>query len=477
MSFEKTSHGTAHVGSSRRIRKNLVSNGFVLLVADTLMLFLGLFIGDALLERLRGIPMHLDRGLLIIPGWWAGAIVMRIAPGWGVSPVDLLRRCEVLLAGLFGLVLLAAFLLRIGPELSRIMLLIAYAFSAFGIPLARALARALMIRGGHWGVAAVVYGRGESVGQVVQAMQEEPGLGYRPVGIFGDPGTGQGAGGGVPVLGTMKDSNADACVAILAMEDVPPADIRPLLDNLLVRYPKIVLLSQLREIPSIYVRPQDFLGLLGLEIIDNLANPLARLVKRSLDILIVIVTLPLWLPLIGLIAVLVWLEDRGPAFYRQERIGHGKKTFKVVKFRTMHVDAERLLEARLQEDTELRTYWEKNCKIKEDPRITRIGRLLRMTSLDELPQLFNVLGGSMALVGPRPLPAYHNDKLSAIVQGLREEVLPGITGMWQVSGRSDSGTAGMERWDAYYVRNWSVWLDLIILGRTVGIVLSGRGAY
>ncbi len=151
--------------------------------------------------------------------------------------------------------------------------------------------------------------------------------------------------------------------------------------------------------------------------------------------------------------------------------------FKTLKFRTMHKEAEKILEAKLDEDPDLREEWEENFKLKNDPRVTRTGQLLRSSSLDELPQLFNVLRGDMSLVGPRPLPAYHYYGLSEQVRLLRDRVRPGITGLWQVSGRSEVGLEGMERWDTYYVRNWSIWLDFVILFRTVRAVLQKEGAY
>ncbi|MEM6338258.1 MAG: sugar transferase, partial [Bacteroidota bacterium] len=148
-----------------------------------------------------------------------------------------------------------------------------------------------------------------------------------------------------------------------------------------------------------------------------------------------------------------------------------------LKFRTMVKDAEAVLKRRLDEDPALRREWETTFKLRKDPRITRVGRLLRRFSLDELPQLINVLRGEMSLVGPRPLPAYHHEELTDRVRTLRERIRPGLTGLWQVSGRSDSGNEGLERWDAYYVRNWSLWLDIVILTRTVRAVLGGKGAY
>ena len=136
-----------------------------------------------------------------------------------------------------------------------------------------------------------------------------------------------------------------------------------------------------------------------------------------------------------------------------------------------------MLQQKLAADPKLRAEWEQNFKLRQDPRITRIGRFLRKTSLDELPQLVNVLRGEMALVGPRPLPAYHQRELPLSVQRLRHEVHPDMTGLWQVSGRSDAGNEGMIQLDPYYVRNWSVWLDLVILLRTFRAVVRSAGAY
>jgi lipopolysaccharide/colanic/teichoic acid biosynthesis glycosyltransferase len=143
----------------------------------------------------------------------------------------------------------------------------------------------------------------------------------------------------------------------------------------------------------------------------------------------------------------------------------------------MHPDAEGILQSRLEDDPELRREWQTNFKLRRDPRITRVGAFLRRTSLDELPQLVNVLRGEMALVGPRPLPAYHYEELPERVRKLRDRVRPGVTGLWQVSGRSEAGHAGMSRWDAYYVRNWSVWLDIVIFVRTIRTVVTGHGAF
>jgi lipopolysaccharide/colanic/teichoic acid biosynthesis glycosyltransferase len=168
----------------------------------------------------------------------------------------------------------------------------------------------------------------------------------------------------------------------------------------------------------------------------------------------------------------------GPALFWQDREGRKGGTIRVPKIRTMMPDAERRMEELLRSDPALRDEWESAFKLKDDPRVIPVvGRLFRRFSIDELPQLWTVVLGQMSLVGPRPFPAYHLDALSPHARRLRDEVRPGITGLWQVTSRGRAGVEAQQAHDVYYIRNWSVWLDLHILARTVGVVLSGRGAY
>ncbi len=199
--------------------------------------------------------------------------------------------------------------------------------------------------------------------------------------------------------------------------------------------------------------------------------------KFVIEISIVLLAAPIWFPICAMLYVLIWMEDGKNPLFVQERLGKGGKVFRTFKFRTMVPNAEEVLKKVLAEDEELRNEWETFYKLRNDPRVTKIGKLLRRTSLDELPQLFNVLRGDMVMVGPRPLTAYHQDVLPAEVRTLRESVKPGITGLWQVSGRSDAGTEGMKKWDPYYVRNWSLKLDFSILVRTAFVVIACKGAY
>jgi len=196
-----------------------------------------------------------------------------------------------------------------------------------------------------------------------------------------------------------------------------------------------------------------------------------RRLKRAFDLVVTVLLFPVALLIMGLCALLIWINDPGPVLFSQQRTGKGGRRFRMYKFRTMVTDAEELKEkyAHLNELTP------PDFKITNDPRITRVGRILRKTSLDELPQLFNVLKGDMSLVGPRPTSfdvttyeLWHTERL---------EVLPGITGLWQISGRSEIDFDRRLRLDREYIERQSLWLDVQILIRTVGVIFSRRGAY
>jgi len=182
------------------------------------------------------------------------------------------------------------------------------------------------------------------------------------------------------------------------------------------------------------------------------------------------------LPLIVLIMAWIKLDSPGPIFYSQARIGRNGRRFRAWKFRSMVIDADKLLETYLAQHPELRKEWARDHKLKKDPRVTRAGRFLRRTSLDELPQLWNVLQGEMSLVGPRPITEKEVEKYGGAFE-VYKKVNGGITGLWQVSGRNDVSYEERVYWDQFYVRNWSVWLDCCILFRTIAVVLLSKGAY
>ena len=198
--------------------------------------------------------------------------------------------------------------------------------------------------------------------------------------------------------------------------------------------------------------------------------------KRLLDVAAVVATLPITLPLLGVLALAIRLDSRGPALFRQRRFGRGGREFTLLKFRTMVQDAQGVLEGHLAANEQHRWEWAETQKLRKDPRITRVGRVLRKFSLDELPQLLNVLRGDMSLVGPRPIIDEELERYGSAID-VYHQVRPGLTGLWQVSGRNDLTYEQRVRLDVQYVRTRSFRGDLRLLLRTPRAVLRGRGAY
>jgi len=204
--------------------------------------------------------------------------------------------------------------------------------------------------------------------------------------------------------------------------------------------------------------------------------PIGGSVKRAFDVIAVLVCIAFSVPLLVGCCLLVLAHSPGPILYRQRRIGFGGREFVCLKFRTMGIDAERKLQEYLARDPDARREWQDNHKLQDDPRITRFGRLMRRSSLDELPQLFNVLKGEMSLVGPRPIVA---DEVAKYQEhfSVYTSARPGVTGLWQVSGRNGTTYAQRVAYDVEYLRNWSLMRDISIMVATVSQVFDGDGAY
>jgi Undecaprenyl-phosphate galactose phosphotransferase WbaP len=201
-----------------------------------------------------------------------------------------------------------------------------------------------------------------------------------------------------------------------------------------------------------------------------------QVTKRAADLVLALAGGVLLLPVFAAIAALVRLTSPGPALFGHRRIGRDGQQFLAWKFRTMVPDGDELLRARLRDDPALWSEWEGCRKLRRDPRVTWLGEFLRRSSLDELPQLWNVIRGEMSLVGPRPIVEVEAERYGPRFD-LYQQVRPGLTGLWQVSGRNNTTYAQRVEFDEYYVRHWSLWLDVCILSKTVKVVLTGEGAY
>jgi Undecaprenyl-phosphate galactose phosphotransferase WbaP len=432
-------------------------------------------------------------GVFAVTVWIGLRTVMGLYPGYGLSSEERLRRHTYSVVGTLAAVSFAialnlgAIASRLGTfevvgRLPRLLLALGFVGLLLLSPLVQGFARWGMRKLGIWGRPVVVIGDKDTSARTVKLLEEEWVLGYAPAALI-DWGL---TPSGKPLDGL---SHADAMTQaehlaraggvdaiILAAPYIRRSHLAPLVSRASRSFRHVLLISHLGGITNSAVTARDFAGTLAVEIKYNLLNPWARWAKRMLDLVATVVGGALALPLLVGIALLVYAESGRPIFYTDWRMGKDSVPFACIKFRTMVPGAEAVLELMLAEDAGLREEYVKYHKLRVDPRVTRVGRFLRRTSLDELPQLWNVLRGEMSLVGPRPyLPRESGD-----IGDAREEILrvpPGVTGPWQVSGRNHAFFTDRVGMDIHYVRDWSVWLDVVLLGRTFRALFVDKGAY
>jgi len=414
---------------------------------------------------------------------WVGLrAALGLYPGYGLDQVEELRRQTFALLAALPIITVFAFASQAGDALSRLLIFAWFLVLLLLAPVSRYFIKRVLLKTGLWGKPVVVVGAQQAGAHVLELLQREWQLGYKPVGVFDNrvaP-----AGGmlkGVPYGGTLTDALALAQkhrldTVIFAMPHMRRNRLAKFVNLANRSFRHVVVMPDLDGIVNSTVVARDLAGTFGVEIKHNLLDPWAQRLKRVLDVGATTVGGIFVLPLILVLSLLVWIESRGPIFYRDLRIGRDGKLFSCVKFRTMVPDAEALLQRMLAEDAETREEYLTYHKLRDDPRITRVGHFLRKTSLDELPQLWNVLRGEMSLVGPRPyLPRESGDIGATQKEILR--VTPGITGPWQVAGRNHASFSERVHMDACYVHDWSVWLDLVLLASTVHCLLFSRNAY
>lgn len=414
---------------------------------------------------------------------WVGLrALLGLYPGYGLDSVERLRRHVSSVCAAVAILAVFAVGLQIGDLLSRLMLLLTFLGLLFVTPFAQYLARRELKKLKLWGKPVLVLGYANTGAQSVDLLEREWGLGYRPVGLLDSHLTPAGEAFRAPAYADLlaeamdvgRSRKIDTC--IFATPYTRREQLADMVNTVSDAFQHILIIPNLRGVTNSAVVARDLSGTLALEVKQNLLNPWAKRLKRTLDLFGAVVGGIFICPLLFTIAVLIKLDSPGPVLFGHRRLGARDKHFLCWKFRTMHVDAERVLNEWLQRDPSLQAEWEKNQKLRDDPRVTRIGGFLRKTSLDELPQLWNVLRGEMSLTGPRPIVDAEVSKYEKDYE-LYRRIRPGMSGFWQVGGRSEVDYKVRVAMDSYYVRNWSVWLDIIILVRTVKIVLFGRGAY
>jgi len=400
-------------------------------------------------------------------------------PGAPYSPPQELRRIAKATTGGFLCLGTATFLSKNADAYSRSVLLMAWPLAMTCVVVARAAIRSAFCRKQWWGYQAAVIGTGAAAHKVIENLRRKPELGLKPAVVICEKRSECTHVDKVPVVGYIAGIRQLAKQYRVPYAIVPTQDLKPGQSQAVIRrfsrlFHHVLLVPKTYGMASLWVQPVDLGGMLGLE--SRYRDPNLQAIKRASDLIIVCLTMLFWLPVIVAIGLAIKLDSKGPVFFKQSRPGLGGKRFEIIKFRTMYFGAERSLKAYLASDAQANREWKNSGKLVSDPRVTRVGRWLRKTSLDELPQLLNVLKGEMSLVGPRPI-LYSQQRDYCRGWGLYMRVRPGITGCWQVNGRSSLEMGDRIELDRYYVHNWSVWLDVHLICKTAQAVLRADGAY
>ena len=332
-----------------------------------------------------------------------------------------------------------------------------------------------------------ILGTAASSRELARLLLSHPACGLRPIGFIDDGAFSDdvaddraakqvdGSSMALPVLGTLDGWRAKGSAEVIM---VPNCECLPRNAAALYRLGarQVLVMTQLGEFPTFGLQVRNADCFVALELNGKPAD-YSKDLKRAIDLVLALVLLLLTAPIIGLLALAIKLVDPGPAFYGQWRVGRYGGPIRILKLRTMYRDAEQRLERVLESDPDMHKHWQQHFKLAQDPRILpHVGSLMRRASLDELPQLWNVIRGDMSLVGPRPFPAYHMDAFDPEFRALRVTVPPGLTGLWQISSRSDGDLDKQRAEDCFYIKNRSLWLDLYILIATLPAVIGATGA-
>jgi Undecaprenyl-phosphate galactose phosphotransferase WbaP len=346
-----------------------------------------------------------------------------------------------------------------------------------------------LVGSGIYHAPTAILGVGTSSRALARLLLSHPRCGLRPIGFIDDGACSDdvadefvqrddadATSAALPVLGKLDGWRATGSAEVIIVPDCAclPQDAAAL-HRLGAR--QVLVITRLGDFPTFGLQVRNADCFVALEL-NGQSSDHGKGLKRAIDLVLAMVLLLITGPIIGLLALAIKFADpAGPAFYGQWRVGRHGRPIRILKLRTMYRDAEQRLERLLASDPDLREQWQRYFKLAQDPRILpHVGSLMRRASLDELPQLWNVIRGDMSLVGPRPFPAYHMDAFDPEFRALRTTVPPGLTGLWQISSRSNGDIDVQRAQDCFYIKNRSLWLDLYILIATPPAVLRGLGA-
>ncbi len=405
--------------------------------------------------------------------------IMGLYPATGLGPVEELRRLAICTTVVCLVFIALTFYTRVSTQWSRAIIGLTWSLLFFGMPISRKLFRRLAVRLKVWGEPVVVIGDLEGATKVTEAFRNHPLIGFWPVlcvttdtisSIFPHLTSPPKEEWNESILFRVAD------ILILTLGDKQLSAVKDVLMDRSHSFRRIICIIDEDNLGSVWFTNLHLIEYFGLEVLHQWNHPINRALKRLIDLGLIIICIPLLIPLFIIIGIAIYIDSPGALFYSQKRIGFKGKEFRIWKFRSMISNAEELLDEKINISPDFQKEWSDSFKLKDDPRITFVGKILRSTSLDELPQIWNVIRGEMSIIGPRPIvneeiPLY-GDEFEIF-----NRVIPGITGLWQISGRNDLAYRERVNLDVYYLQNWSIWLDIHILMHTVLSVMQRRGAY
>lgn len=384
---------------------------------------------------------------------------------------------------LFSLFLVSVFYFDKTGYISRLFILLIFIYLLLFTISFRFLIKNKILAKGFLRNNAIIIGNFNEVESKAIKFEKEKSLGFNIIGIITIDRSESRKFKNYDILGSinrindiLKTYNVNSCIFLPSA--LKYQGISSIINILQLQLYEIIIVPEYKGMPFSNAEIMQTLEteLSYVQIKNNLKSLLNRFIKRTIDLILSITLLPFVLLVVLIIGVIIKITSKGPIFYTQKRIGRYGKIINILKFRSMYIDADERLKNILKDKTKAKE-WEKTHKLKDDPRITFIGKFLRKTSLDELPQIFNVLKGDMSLVGPRPVVEYELEKYYKDYSSYYLMVRPGITGLWQISGRSNTSYEFRVAKDTWYVLNWSLWLDIIIMLKTPIVVFRQEGAY
>ncbi len=479
-------------GARGRVRNSRIRASLALALSDAVVLVLVITGSIAVRAAFMAPAVDWTAWTNVIVGIVLGnalASVWRgLYPGYGICAIAELRSTFYAVTGVFSAVIALTFFTQGTLPYARSILVLSWLFGIPLVTIVRMTMRKVLARMSWWGTPVLIVGERNLATRVVETLRRNASIGLRPFVIVeeDEDAADYGYYHGVPVIGGVRSAEVlarsyEITHGILALPHTSGESLQDTVDRLGRWISHITLMSELLPPQVMWISNGSSEVLMSADIEHRLQQPTIRFKKRLFDLTLSIPMLILALPVMAMIALIIRLTSKGPVLFHQDRVGYGGRHFRIHKFRTMVDGAEKVLDALLESDEAAREEFQRFHKLKRDPRITAFGRWLRKTSLDELPQLWNVVKGNMTLVGPRPILPSEIDQYGYEIPEVDlvsyTSVRPGVTGLWQVTVRAEEEFSVRMQIDRYYVRNWSLFLDLYIVLRTVGVVVFGRGGY